>query len=93
MKKNVKRRSIVHEFEFDQGLERFFGEVQRADAIVSDWMEALARSPQRGFAVQGAPEFLGLPIHTEQGSFLVLYWFDEERVYCLSVRRVPSGIF
>lgn len=49
--------------------------------------------PERGFAVPGAPDFLGLPIHTEDGSFLVIYWFDEERVYCLGMRRVPSGVF
>ena len=93
MKTNVRRRSIVHEFEFDQGLRHFFGEVRRADAIVADWMGALARSPERGFAVQGAPEYLGLPIHTESGSFLVIYWFDEDRVYCIGMRRIPSGIY
>jgi hypothetical protein len=56
-------------------------------------MEAIARHPERGFAVPGAPDYYGLPIHTEDGSFLVIYWFDDERVYCLGLRRVPSGIF
>lgn len=92
MSTNVKRRSIVHEFEFDEGLQRFFGEVSRADKIFSDWLETLARNPGRGLAVRGAPEYLGLPIHTDQGSYLVIYWFDDRNVYCVGMRRVPSGV-
>jgi hypothetical protein len=90
---NVRRRSIIHEFEFDSGLRRFLGSVGRADALFSDFLESLARSPERGFSVPGAPEFLGLPIHTDnEGSYLVIYWYDEDRVYCIGMRRVPSGI-
>lgn len=46
-----------------------------------------------GYAVSGAPDYLGLPLHTERGSFLIIYWYDDNNVYCLGMRRVPSGIF
>ena len=93
MNTNARRRSIVHEFELDEGLAKFFGTVRRGDEIFADWLEALARSPERGFAVQRAPEYLGLPIHTQDGSFLVIYWFDEDRVYCIAMRRIPQGVY
>jgi hypothetical protein len=74
-------------------LQQFFGSVSRADTIFAAFLETLARSPERGFAVQGAPDYLGLPIHTEgEGSYLVIYWYDEDKVYCIGMRRVPSGI-
>lgn len=93
MSTNVRRRSIVHELEFDHGLRRFFEEVQHADRLFADWMEVLARHPERGFSVQGAPEYSGLPIHTDQGSYLVIYWFDDVNVYCLGMKKVPRGIY
>ena len=86
-------RSIVHEFEFDAALRRFYGEVDRADDIFREWAEALGRTPERGYAVQNAPEYLGLPIHTERRSYLVVYWFDENHVYCIGMRRVPRGVY
>lgn len=87
-------RSIVHEFEFADALGRFYAqEGERADDVYRDFEEALARSPERGYAVQGAPEYLGLPMHTEHRSYLVIYWFDEDNVYCIGMRRVPHGIY
>lgn len=93
MRTNVRRRSIVHEFELESGFRRFFGEVRQADRIFTDWLETLARHPERGFPVQGAPGYLGLPIHTGQGSYLVLYWFDDDHVYCIGMRPIPGGIY
>ena len=93
MSTRTTRRSIVHEYRFDEGLKQFFGEVQRADQIFADWTEALGRSPERGMAVQGAPDYSGLPIHTDQGTYLVIYWFDEDTVYCIGMRRIPAEIY
>ncbi len=44
-------------------------------------------------AVQGTPDYSGLPIHTGQGTYLVIYWFDEDTVYCVGMRRIPAEIY
>lgn len=46
-----------------------------------------------GMAVPGQPTARSRPFHTPDGSFLVLYTYDREKVVCLTIRRVPSGSF
>ena len=88
-----KGRSIVLEFEWDKALAEFFGDTARGDEAVRGWQERVLRFPDLGFAVPGAPDYLGLPLHTEVGSFLCIYWYDDDHVYCIGMRRVPSGIY
>jgi hypothetical protein len=88
-----KRRSIVHEFEWDKALELYFKDAQRADDEIRDWEDRVAQHPDAGYAVSGAPDYLGLPLHTDRGSFLVIYWYDDDHVYCIGMRRVPRGIY
>jgi hypothetical protein len=44
-------------------------------------------------AVPGRPSFYSRPFHTDRGSYLVIYTFDDAKVTCLSVHSVPSGPF
>lgn len=92
MNGNTRRRSIVHEFEWDRALELYFRDTPRGDEEVSEWEDLVARHPDAGYVVPGRPDYLGLPLHTSRGSFLVIYWYDDESVYCIGMRRVPSGI-
>jgi nicotinamide riboside kinase len=41
---------------------------------------AVARLPETGMAVPGRPGFFSRPLHTEEGSFLVIYSFDDKKV-------------
>jgi hypothetical protein len=61
---NVRRRSIVHEFEFQRDLETYFHGAERADEEIRKWGELVAKWPDMGYAVHGAPDYLGVPLHT-----------------------------
>jgi len=42
-----------------------------------------------GYAVRGAPDYLGIPFHSSAGAFQVVYWYDDDNVYCIGMRPVP----
>jgi len=44
-------------------------------------------------AVRGKPGFHSRPFHTDLGSYLVLYTFDESTVTCIAVREIPPSTF
>lgn len=88
-----KGRNLVHEFEWDKALELWFKGSARGDEAIRGWEDRVVRHPDIGFAVPGAPDYLGLPLHTESGAFLCIYWYDDDHVYCIGMRRVPSGIY
>lgn len=44
-------------------------------------------------AVRGRPGYLSRPFHTDGGSFLVVYTYDDTKVVCIGLHPVPSGIF
>jgi hypothetical protein len=86
----VIRRSIVHEFEFESGLREYFQGIERADEEIREWGERVAKWPDMGYAVHGAPDYLGIPLHTSHGSFLIIYWYDDDHIYCIGMRPIPS---
>lgn len=88
-----KGRNIVHEFEWDKALDFHFKGAARGDEAIRGWEERVLHYPDTGFAVPGAEDYLGLPLHTESGSFLCIYWYDDDHVYCIGMRRVPRGIY
>jgi hypothetical protein len=77
----------------EKTLQEILGNDARSDEILREWGASVALHPDMGYAVAGAPDYLGLPLHTARGSFLIVYWYDDDHVYCLGMRRVPSGIF
>lgn len=44
-------------------------------------------------SLPGRTRYFGRPFRTEAGSYLGIYTFDNEKVVCLAVRKVPSGTF
>jgi hypothetical protein len=51
------------------------------------------RIPEMGMAVPHKPGFYSRPFHTDHGSFLVIYRFDDHQVFCITVRQVPSSAY
>jgi hypothetical protein len=65
----------------------------RLDEALAGFEHVLARIPEMGMAVPGQPTARSRPFHTPDGSFLVIYTYDREKVVCLTIRRVPSASF
>lgn len=89
-----KRKKILRAQRFERELRKVVEQFPRAEEALRGFEEVVSRHPEIGMSVRGQPtEVCGLPFHTEQASFLVIYRYDEEKVVCLGVRRVPSGQF
>lgn len=88
-----RRRKLVRTPRFERELRENLGTSTRAAEALAGLERVIERMPELGMAVTGQPDFYCRPFHTEEGSFLVIYTFDEEKVVCLSLRRVPSGRF
>ena len=71
--------------------------IAREGSRAQEAIEALelfvARLPEAGFAVRGAPEFLGRPVHTDLHAYLVVYTYDDEVVECVGLRPIPYTAF
>jgi hypothetical protein len=71
--------------------------IAREGSRAQEAIEALelfvARLPEAGFPVRGAPEFLGRPFHTDSHAYLVIYTYDAEAVECVGVRPIPYTAF
>lgn len=68
-------------------------EGSRAREAVEAFELFVARLPEAGFAVRGAPEFLGRPFHTDRHAYLVIYTYDDEVVECAGLRPIPYTAF
>lgn len=84
-------RRIVRTPRFERELKAV--QSARIDEALVGFEHVLARIPEMGMAVPGQPAARSRPFHTPDGSFLVVYTFDREKVVCLTIRRVPSGSF
>lgn len=64
----------------------------RAEEALKGFEQVIARRPEMGNSVRGAPaEFACFPFHVpENGSYLGVYRFDDEVVELLSLRELPS---
>jgi hypothetical protein len=60
---------------------------------VAGFERAVARIPEMGMGVPGRPGFYSRPFHTDSGSFLVIYSFDDRQVVCIAIRSVPSAAY
>lgn len=76
-------------------LERELKAVQsaRLDEALVGFEHVLARIPEMGMAVPGQSTARSRPFHTPEGSFLVIYTYDREKVVLLTLRRVPASRF
>lgn len=66
----------------------------RFDEALTGFEHIVRRIPETGMAVRGqSSSCRSRPFHAAEGSFLVVYSFDREKVVLLTIRRVPSGSF
>lgn len=86
-------RRVVRLPAYEAELRRLRVEVRRADEAFAGLEQVIARVPELGMAVPGHPGWCARPVHTDDGSFLVVYSFDERDVVCRGIRRVPSSTF
>jgi hypothetical protein len=87
-------RRIVRTPRFERELKALQGSAgARLDEALTGFEHVLARIPEMGMAVPGQPTARSRPFHTQEGSFLVIYTYDREKVVLLTLRRVPSSRF
>jgi hypothetical protein len=86
-------RRVVQQPRFQAELKPILSSILRAEEAWKGFSHAVARIPEMGMAVPGRSGFYSRPFHTEQGSFLVIYTFDDEKVVCLGLRAVPSNAY
>lgn len=84
-------RRIVRTPRFERELKAV--QSARIDEALTGFEHVLARIPDMGMSVPGQPSARSRPFHTPEGSFLVIYTYDRDKVVLLTIRRVPSGSF
>lgn len=77
-------RSVVQSHRFERELRKAEPDPRRADEVVSALEFALARHPERGFAVPGTP-FSIWPIYLRDREWVAYYVYDEETVELVSL--------
>jgi hypothetical protein len=89
-----KPRKLVRQPAYARDIEKIRqGSPRAAEAIVA-FERVITRIPEQGMAAPGGrPGIRSFPFHTDRGSYLVLYSYDDSQIVCLAVRPVPSGVF
>ena len=86
-------RRIVRLPRYELELRQILETVPRAEEAIEGLELVIARIPELGMAVAGQPSWCARPVHTPEGSFLVVYSYTATAVVCRGIRRVPSGPF
>lgn len=77
-------RSVVQSHRFERELRKAESDPRRADEVVSALEFALARHPEKGFAVPGTPYSIW-PIYIRNQEWVAYYTYDEETVELASL--------
>ena len=90
---NGERRKLVWSPRSSPEIDQIRRSSERAAEAISGFERVVVRIPEMGMAVPHKPGFFSRPFHTDRGSFLVIYTFDDNQVFCITVRPVPSSAF
>ena len=90
---NSGQRRLVKGPRYRSDIERIRQSSERAAEAVAAFELVVVRIPELGMAVPGKQGYYSRPFHTDKGSYLVIYAFDDDQVICSAVRPVPSGRF
>jgi hypothetical protein len=88
-----RKRRVVRKPACEEVFRKILTTDRRAAEAIAGFEMAVSRIPEHGMAVRGAPDVYSRPFHTDRGSYLVLYSFDDSTVTCIAVREVPSSTF
>lgn len=86
-------RSVERTPGFERQLSAAIDEHPRVADAFRGFSAAVSRFPESGLEVSRRPGYYQRPFHTGEASYLVIYTFDEKRVVCIGMRKVPSGPF
>lgn len=93
MSKKKRPENIVLEKKFLESFEKYLGNNDHHKKRWKDFCKSLLRSPKIGYVAPKAPDYIGVPFHVGDRSFFVVYWYDNENIYCVEIHPVPSGPF
>lgn len=88
-----RQRRLVRQPAFARDIEKIRQTSERAAEAVAACERLITQIPEQGMAVPGRPGYRSFPFHTDSGSYLVIYTFDNREVVCIAVRPVRSGVF
>lgn len=80
-------RTIVRDARFEAEMREIEGNVQKADEFLLGAETVLSRKPNTGQHLGAGSHVWFLPGYT--ADLAIYYTFDDERVYLLSIRKVP----
>lgn len=86
-------RKVVLAPRFEAELKPVLADDPKAEEAWRGFCHAVVRIPEMGMAVPGRSGFYSRPVHTERGSYLILYTFDDKKVVCVGLRAIPSTAF
>jgi hypothetical protein len=89
-----KPRKLLRQPAYTRDIEKIRQSSPRAAEAIAAFEGVITRIPEQGMAAPGGrPGVRALPFHTDRGSYLVLYSYNDHQVVCLAVRPVPSSVF
>jgi hypothetical protein len=87
------RRRIVRRPDCARWFEQIEENDSRGRDAIAGFERVVSRHPEFGNPFPSSPTYRCLPFHTDDGSYLVIYTYDDETVVCLGVRRVPRSAY
>jgi hypothetical protein len=87
------QRKLVWSPRSAQEIETIRRSSERAAEAIFGFERVVVRIPEMGMAVPRKPGFFSRPFHTDRGSFLVTYTFNDEEVFCIAVQPVPASAY
>lgn len=88
-----RQRRLIRQPAFARDIEKIRQSSARAAEAIAACERLIARIPEQGMAVPGRPGYRSFPFHTDAGSYLVVYSYNDQEIVCVTVRSVRSGTF
>ena len=88
-----RRRRLIRNPAFARDIDKIRQGSERAAEAVAAFERIVVQIPEQGMAVPGSPGARSFPFHTDQGSYLVVYTYNDREVVCLAVRPVRARAF
>jgi hypothetical protein len=88
-------RTLIHEPEYDQALERIYKDLWRADDIVAGLDFWISRRAEDCYAVEGYPPkgfAFWLSKRTREGRIRVIFSYDDETVHLITAWLIPDHL-
>lgn len=88
-----RQRRLIRQPAFARDIKKIQQSSEKAAEAIAACERLITQIPEQGMAVPGRPGWRSFPFHTDIGSYLVVYTFNDREVVCIVVRPVRSGAF